>query len=127
MSPCLRRHHTRCGWCYDPATMTVPAVSQYDQPTRYGRIRSPVEAWLAKQPPEPILDPELPIIDTHHHLWDRRDHRDLLHELLPPPPPRPHPVATPFVECRAMYPAAGPPPMRPVGETELAPRLPALR
>ncbi len=55
--------------------MTAPAVSQYDEPTRFGRIRSPVEAWLAKQPPEPILEPELPIIDTHHHLWDRRDHR----------------------------------------------------
>ena len=24
----------------------------------------PDEAWLAKQPPEPILEPELPIIDT---------------------------------------------------------------
>ena len=25
------------------------------QPTRFGRIRPPDEAWLAKQPPEPIL------------------------------------------------------------------------
>jgi L-fuconolactonase len=42
------------------------------QPTRFGRsIERPNEAWLAKQPPEPILDPELPIIDTHHHFWDR--------------------------------------------------------
>src|SRR6266511_1959412 len=44
--------------------------------------RPPDEAWLAKQPPEPILEPELAIIDTHHHLWERRDHRYLLHELL---------------------------------------------
>ena len=32
------------------------------QPTRFGRIRPPDEAWLAKQPPEPILEPELPIM-----------------------------------------------------------------
>jgi len=38
------------------------------QSTRFGRIRSPDEAWLAKQPPEPILEPELPIIDTHHNV-----------------------------------------------------------
>src|SRR2546428_4077711 len=103
MSPCLRRHHTRCGWCYDPATMTVPAVSQYDQPTRYGRIRSPVEAWLAKQPPEPILDPELPIIDTHHHLWDRRGHRYLLPELPARLRPGPHVGAHLFVGSPPVY------------------------
>ena len=50
--------------------------------TQFGRIAAPREAWLAKQPAEPILEPELPIIDTHHHLWDRPDHRYLLHELL---------------------------------------------
>ena len=22
--------------------------------------------------PEAILEPELPIVDPHHHLWDRR-------------------------------------------------------
>ena len=61
----------------------LPAdVSQYDQPTRYGRIRVPVDAWLARGPAEPILEPELPVIDTHHHLWDRPEHRYLLHELL---------------------------------------------
>src|SRR6185312_15496101 len=40
--------------------------------TAFGRIFPPNEAWLAKAPAEPILDPDLPIIDTHHHLWQRR-------------------------------------------------------
>src|SRR3989442_11988013 len=106
--------------------MTVPAVSQYDQPTRYGRIRSPVEAWLAKQPPEPILDPELPIIDTHHHLWDRRDHRYLLHELLADLRTGHNVVATVFVECRALYRAARPLERRPGGENEFVAGLPAM-
>ena len=88
------------------------------QPTRFGRIRPPDEAWLAKQPPEPILEPELPIIDTHHHLWERRDHRYLLRELLADLRTGHNVVATVFVECRAMYRADGPSELRPVGETE---------
>jgi hypothetical protein len=48
-----------------------------EQQTHFGRIYPPDEAWLAKQPPEPILDPDLPIIDPHHRLWDRPNHRDL--------------------------------------------------
>jgi hypothetical protein len=35
------------------------------QATQFGRsIAAPNDPWLAKQPAEPILDPELPIIDT---------------------------------------------------------------
>ena len=29
------------------------------------------QAWLAKAPPEEVLEPALPICDPHHHLWDR--------------------------------------------------------
>ena len=31
---------------------------------------------------EEILEPDLPICDPHHHLWDRAGHRYLLDELL---------------------------------------------
>jgi hypothetical protein len=37
--------------------------------------------WLA-QHTEPILEPDLPIIDPHHHLWDRPSYRYLMPELL---------------------------------------------
>ena len=53
-----------------------------DEPTRFGRIYRPDEAWHAKAPAEPILDPELAIVDTHHHLWDFPGFRYLLDELL---------------------------------------------
>jgi predicted TIM-barrel fold metal-dependent hydrolase len=56
-----------------------------------------------KAPAEPILEPALPIIDTHHHLWERRDHRYLLDELLADLNTGHNVVATVFVECHAMY------------------------
>ena len=33
--------------------------------------------WLDRRK-EPILEPDLPIVDPHHHLWDRPDWRYLL-------------------------------------------------
>jgi len=101
-------------------------MSQYTEPTRYGRINAPRDAWLAKAPPEPILEPALPIIDTHHHLWERPDHRYLLHELLADLTTGHNVVATVFLECHAMYRAAGPVEMRPVGETEFVAGIAAM-
>ncbi|MFC7539668.1 hypothetical protein ACFQU2_09690 [Siccirubricoccus deserti] len=58
-------------------------MRNFDQPTRYGRIFPPNPAWLAQRPPEPILEPELPIVDAHHHLWERSDQRYLLPDSWP--------------------------------------------
>ena len=96
------------------------------QPARFGRIHRPDDAWLAKAPAEPILDPELPIIDTHHHLWQRPDHRYLLHELLADLGSGHRVVATVFLQCHAMYRASGPEEMRPVGETEFVAGIAAM-
>jgi L-fuconolactonase len=97
------------------------------QATQFGRsVAAPNDAWLAKQPSEPILDPELPIIDTHHHFWDRADHRYLLDELLADLATGHNLAATVFLECRSMYRADGPPEMRPVGETEFVAGLAAM-
>jgi L-fuconolactonase len=101
-------------------------MSAVSSPTRYGRIRPPDDTWLAKAPPEPALEPELPIVDTHHHLWDRPDHRYLLHELLADLGTGHNVVATVFVECHAMYRARGPAEMRPVGETEFVTGIAAM-
>ena len=76
--------------------------------------------WLALQTPEPILDPLLPIIDPHHHLWDHPRHRYLLPELLTDTSSGHHITATVFVDCLAFYRADGPVPLKPVGETEFA-------
>ncbi|HEV8530722.1 MAG TPA: hypothetical protein VGT00_04850 [Methylomirabilota bacterium] len=37
-------------------------MSESERPTQFGRTQAPDEAWLAKQPSELILDPDLPII-----------------------------------------------------------------
>ena len=57
-------------------------MSETSQLTPLGRSNPPNEAWLAKQPSEPIRDPDLAVSDTHHHLWQRPQHRYFLDELL---------------------------------------------
>jgi len=101
-------------------------MSPSTRPTQFGRIHAPDEAWLAKHPPEPILEPDLPIIDTHHHLWERPDHRYLLHEFLADARTGHNLVASVFVECRSMYRASGPEEMRPVGEAEFVAGMAAM-
>src|SRR5882724_789772 len=94
--------------------------------TYFGRIYPPDEAWLAKQPPEPILDPELPIIDPHHHLWDRPNHRYLLDDFLADVRTGHNIVATVFEECNSMYRADGPEELRSLGETEFVAGIAAM-
>ena len=60
-------------------------------------------AWLALATPEPILAPELPIIDTHHHLWDQRGHRYFLQDFLADVATGHNLVASVFMECHSMY------------------------
>jgi predicted TIM-barrel fold metal-dependent hydrolase len=73
--------------------------------------------WLARLE-EPILEPGLPIIDPHHHLWDRDNWRYLLDDLLADTNSGHNILATVFVQARAMLRADGPDEMKPVGETE---------
>jgi len=73
--------------------------------------------WL-DQVTEEILEPDLPICDPHHHLWDHEQSRYLLDELLADTGSGHNVVSTVFVECASMYRASGPEAMRPVGETE---------
>ena len=42
-----------------------------------------LQAWLERRPREAALEPELPIIDPHHHFWDTPQRgRYLLPELF---------------------------------------------
>jgi predicted TIM-barrel fold metal-dependent hydrolase len=80
----------------------------------------PVRAeWLDRRT-EPIIEPDLPIVDPHHHLWDGSRRRYLLDELRADTDSGHNIVATVFVEARSMRRASGPAEMRPVGETEFA-------
>ncbi|MBI1260896.1 MAG: amidohydrolase family protein [Rhizobiales bacterium] len=73
--------------------------------------------WLAKRR-EDIIDPDRPIIDPHHHLWDFPGSRYMLDEVLADTGDGHNIRATVFVECTSMYRADGPEHLRPVGETE---------
>ena len=98
----------------------------------------PLVQWLEQETPEPVLEPELPIIDPHHHLWDIRkanieplasfqqkvylceeimsDIQDAGHNI----------VQTVFAQCGAFYRADGPESMRCVGETEFVHGIAAM-
>src|SRR6202047_2455211 len=75
--------------------------------------------WLARRK-EPILEPELPIVDPHHHLWQRPEWRYLLDDLLLDTGSGHNIVATVYMEASSMYRDRGPEEMRPVGEVEFA-------
>ena len=95
---------------------------------------------------EPILEPDLPIIDAHHHLWDRprailanlppsthgfmdiirNTPRYLLDEILADLGSGHNVRATVYMECGAMYRADGPEALRCVGETEFVNGIAAM-
>src|ERR1700731_3496115 len=83
------------------------------------------EDWL-KLHHEDILEPELAIIDPHHHLWDFTRHRYLLHDLLADTGSGHNIVQTVFIECTAFYRADGPAELKPVGETEFVNGIAAM-
>ena len=97
----------------------------------FGRVLPLNKAWLAKLPAEEVLQPELPIVDTHHHMWAQlpaalpqgdsaADHVYLLDAYTQDLKSGHHTVATVYMECHASYRSSGPEEMKPVGETEFA-------
>ena len=81
--------------------------------------------WLALYE-EDVLEPDLPIVDPHHHFWDHPGNRYLLPEFLEDTGSGHNIRATLFVECRAMYRAEGPVELKPLGETEFANGIAAM-
>jgi L-fuconolactonase len=86
-----------------------------------------LKTWLAKRPTEAALEPDLPIIDPHHHFWDtpHRGHY-LLPELLADIGGGHNIVSTVFLECRAMYRKDGPREMAALGEVEFVTGIAAM-
>ena len=91
--------------------------------------RSTNHDWLVATTEAPI-EPDLPICDPHHHLWDHRRERVapryLLDEILDDVGAGHNVVSTVFIECGAMYRPDGPEALRPVGETEFVNGIAAM-
>ena len=94
-----------------------------------------IERWIDAEDPEPILEPDLPIIDPHHHLWDLRKLNDLgfrqevylCEEISKDIATSGHNIKkTVFAQCGAFYRADGVQHMRCVGETEFANGMAAM-
>jgi len=85
--------------------------------------------WLA-QTVEETLEPDLPICDPHHHLWEfKTEHtqpRYLLDEILEDLDAGHNIVSTVFIECGAMFKTNGPEAMKPIGETEFVRGIAAM-
>jgi L-fuconolactonase len=76
--------------------------------------------WLDRRREE-IIEPDLSIVDPHHHLVDRPETgRYLLPELLADTASGHNITATVYLEWLSMYRKAGPVELRPVGEIEFA-------
>ena len=78
---------------------------------------APDDAWLALVHEE-ALEPELEIVDPHHHLWVRPGQTYLLPEFANDLSGGHNVVATVYAECRSMYRRDGPEELRSLGETE---------
>lgn len=88
----------------------------------FSKSQRPDEEWLEKALPEEPIRSEVPIIDTHMHLWHHptgyryfaEDHaKDIASSKR-------NVAATVFVECGSFYRANGPSDLRSVGETQFA-------
>jgi len=97
-----------------------------------------IETWQQQETPEPVLEPDLMIIDPHHHLWDLRTFETnphasfeqkvyLCEDISNDIASAGHNVVqTVFAQCGAFYRADGPEPMRCVGETEFVHGIAAM-
>src|SRR6202171_4353089 len=94
------------------ASTAVPA-------SKSGLYADPPEAWLPLRKEE-VIDPQRPIVDPHHHLWDRGGQRYLIEEITSDIATGHNVIATVYVEARSMYRAQGLEAFRPVGEGECA-------
>ena len=78
----------------------------------------PVRTEGLQQRHEDAIEPALPVVDAHHHLYHRPECRYLLEDFLQDLAGGHDVRATVFVQARAMLRADAPPQLQPLGETE---------
>jgi len=85
----------------------------------YHRTLAEARAWQGAFT-EAIVDPDLPIVDAHHHLQEDAKGRYLFHESIADMAAGHTFIATVHVQAKSMLRAEGPQHLRDVGETEFA-------
>ena len=86
------------------------------------RVSQSHQSWLDLVH-EDVIEPGLPIVDPHHHLWDFREARGfqpryLVEDLREDTSSGHNIEKTVFIECQWMYRDSGPEHLRCIGETE---------
>ncbi len=81
------------------------------------QLKTEKQRWL-DQVVEEIIEPELAIVDPHHHLWRDRGTDYLVEDLLIDTGSGHNIQKTVFIECGAEYLTDGPDHLKPLGETE---------
>ena len=102
----------RFGGAYVPASAPPFAGNYY-------RTIPDVRAWQGAFS-EDVIDPDLPIVDAHHHLQEDARGRYLFHESIADMASGHTFIATVHVQAKSMLRAEGPAHLRDVGETEFA-------
>lgn len=97
-----------------PETPAPRAIDPFHPPADRG--------WLAGLS-EPPLEPGLPIVDAHHHLFDRAHWRYDADEFARDLAAGHRILATVYLQCGEHYRSDGPAALRPVGETEFVEAL----
>ncbi|XPG43084.1 amidohydrolase family protein [Variovorax sp. KK3] len=73
--------------------------------------------WLALAPEEPVLLPELPIVDAHHHFYDRLGWVYLADDYLADTRTGHDVRASVYMQALTRYRTEGPEALKPIGET----------
>src|ERR1700681_578581 len=104
------------------AAAAFPLTASAQQPAPPSPVR---QDWLDRRK-EPALEPELPIVDPHHHLWVRAGWRYMLDDFLADAGTGHNIVATVFVQANSMYGNSVPIEMRAVDEPDLVNGMAAI-
>ena len=93
----------------------------------YPRMIEEMAVWQKKADIETVVEPELPIIDAHHHLWDNANGEYLIREITDDIRESGHNViSTVHVQAHSMMRASGPEALKSLGETEFLSGMAAM-
>ncbi|KVC46758.1 amidohydrolase [Burkholderia ubonensis] len=106
------------------AALALPAMGETNAPANRGTSRMTTTSnYLAVRPEwlasalEPALEPDLPIIDAHHHFYERPGWIYMLEDYLQDARSGHNVQASVYMQALTRYRDTGPAELKPVGET----------